>query len=250
MKTSNMRTLLYWNSFYETISENNIVDNNDKPTDPKEFAEKFYIYNLIRLLKKNPKITDFIGVDGSIKEMPGVCGGCRAKIPEMISRFENGTWDHRYGFRTHEEYIKDCKGKVEYEEAFEQYKCIPLAVFLEELIKILGLDPQNWDRNSKTNTLSYLLSELYWDYKPAYWETSWVDKDGRKKSNLREKEGKCHLVVFKVNTKENPKENLRYIIFDKLSKGIPKEKAEEIYKKYKNQPTAEVEPKNIFVLTK
>ena len=36
-----MRTLLNWNSFYETILEKNIVDKNDKLPEPKEFTLKY-----------------------------------------------------------------------------------------------------------------------------------------------------------------------------------------------------------------
>lgn len=195
-----------------------------------DFAEKFYIDNFIRSLKKNSKISEWIGDDGSVKEMPALCN----KFFYYLD-WETGT----SAFISFEKYVSKCEG--EHRDYFKNIGYIPLNELLKEMIGILGYDTKDWELKIK----SYKnLGLLVPDSDSYYWDIDFCSE------GICAREEICCFREVEINTKDNPKENLRYIIFDRLSKGIPQEKAREIYNKYKDTPNAVVEPKNIFVLPK
>jgi len=226
----------YKGNLAESYARNSFTEH----TREVDFAENFYIDNLIRSLQKNSNISNFIQDDGSIKDMPGVHNGCRVNIPVRFNRLVNKEWVQKVGLPDLEDYMNKCRGKGNYVADFATYKCIPLTVFLEELINILGFD---FDFEKLRSKASILISGL----RGFYWKES-----GESCPNWEEVgTGKlCDFGKFVINTEEKPKENLRYIIFDLVSKGIPQEKAKKIYNQYKDDPTAVVEPKLIFELPK
>jgi hypothetical protein len=220
----------YWSGYKGSLMDQ---DRNPFPdhTIEVDFAEKFYIDNLIRSLKKNSKISKWIGDDGSVKEMPALYNksfyylDTETKTPNV--------------FISLEKYVSECEGDDR--DYFKNIGYIPLNELLKEMIGILGYDTKDWElKFVESYTNLRLLT-------PGSHSHYWYISSGE---GICAKKEVCCFKKVMVKTKENPKENLRYIIFDKLSKGIPQNKAEEIYKKYKDNPTAVVEPKVIFELPK
>lgn len=207
-------------------------DRNSFPDHTKEvdFAEKFYIDNLIRSLKKNSKISKWIGDDGSVKEMPA--------LYNKTFYYVDTETNTPNVFISLEKYVSECEG--EHRDYFENIGYIPLNELLKEMIGILGYDTKDWELKFVSYTNLWLLT-------PGSHSDYWYISRGE---GICAKKEVCCFQKVMVETKENPKENLRYIIFDKVSKGIPQKKAEEIYNTYKDKPTAVVEPKLIFELPK
>jgi len=196
-----------------------------------DFAENFYIDNFIRSLKKNSNIKDFIEDDGSVKPMPALF---------RKSFFMQGSESKR--FISLKEFLEKCPEAPDAKE-FSKLGYIPLNEFLKEVIGIFGYDTKDWE--SKIDSLPIKFIPQHSSNKMRYlYILSSLDDFQCTQEEI------CAFRKITVGTKENPKENLRYIIFELISKGIPQEKAEEIYNTYKDKPTEVVEPKLIFELPK
>jgi len=216
----------YWSGYQGRRNEEPFPQS----TTEVDFAEKFYIDNFIRSLKKNKKISEFIEDDGSVKPMPALFR-------------KNFFLAGPTRFISLKEFLEKCPGAPDVQE-FSKLGYIPLNEFLKEMIGILGYDTEDWELNiSQRMWVEFIPGDSTEKMKYLYILSYPEDFKCTQKEI-------CAFRKVTVGTKEKPKESLRYTIFDRLSKGIPQKKAEEIYKKYKDNPTAEVEPKVIFELPK
>lgn len=180
-------------------------------TEEVKFAQDFYLKNLIKKLKKNPKIAKYISDDGSVNKIPGVV---------MSQRPCYGPYGTLFSY---DYLINNCK-----DDYFKKYGCIPLTEFLLELFKILSLDQKLGDRGG--------LIHVIWD---RLFQKS-------QKEGYCPRDAGCGSLKDEFSTKPNQKSIWQVLLFDKLSNGIPHEKAVEIYNKYLKNPEVYVDPEELF----
>lgn len=205
---------------FSTGDKLNLFDDSGIPggkyaTEEVRFAQEFYLKNLIKKLQKNPKFGKYIGDDGSVSEIPGCVDKDNTPVGFSVRPYENL-------FR-YKDLVEICK-----DEYFLEYECIPLTEFYLELFNILSLNQNIDPRGVYIYLISRNLFEISVEPKscPQY--------------------ERCGNLNDKFSSKKNPKNIWQDLLFEKLSNGIPYEKAKEIYDNYSEKTDVYVEPNELF----
>lgn len=205
---------------FSTGDKLDLYDNSGIPgskyaTPEVSFAQEFYLKNLIKKLQKNPKFGKYIGDDGSVSGIPGCVG----------------KWNrpYFYGVKPYETLFSynDLVGKDCNDSYFESYGCIPLTEFYSELFNILSLN-QNID--PKGEYINVMCDDLF-------------EKKGE---GSCPRYSNCGYLKEEFFSKKNPKNIWQVLLFEKLSNGIPQEKAKEIFDRYSKNPDVYVDPDQLF----
>lgn len=186
-------------------------------TDEVRFAQEFYLKNLIKKLQKNPKFGKYIGNDGSVNAIPG----CVWK--------ENKPY--HFGAEPYETLFSynDLTGKLCKDSYFEKYGCIPLTEFYSELFNILSL---NKNIDPKGVYINVICDDLF-------------EKSGSDEGSCPQYSN-CGYLKGEFFSKKDPKNIWQVLLFDKLSNGIPQEKAKEIFDRYSENTGVYVDPEELF----
>jgi hypothetical protein len=197
------------------LSDDSGIKGSKYATDEVRFAQEFYLKNLIKKLQKNQKFGKYIGDDGSVSGIPGCVNKNNTPVGFSVRPYENL-------FR-YKDLVEICK-----DEYFLEYECIPLTEFYLELFNILSLNQNIDPRGVYINLISRNLFEISVEPKscPQYEQ--------------------CGNLNDKFSSKKNPKNIWQDLLFEKLSNGIPHEKAKKIYDKYSKNPDVYVDPVELF----